>query len=134
MNLAMKSLSDVFVQFGGLAQGGGPSAAVNIDQLKGDLAQVEQRNRLYLLICVGMMLFLFVVLVVVVLLFLNNAGVVQVALGAFGVSCAGLIRWMVALWREKYYLEVLLATASNLGAKDVRAVISILRNRWSGQK
>jgi hypothetical protein len=129
----MKSLSDVFAQFGGLAQGGGTAPAVDVGQLKKDLAEVERRNRFYLLICVGMIVFLFLALVVVVLLSLNNSGAVQVALGAFGVSCAGLVRWMIALWKEKYYLAILLALASNLGAEDVRKLISILRTRWLGK-
>jgi hypothetical protein len=130
----MKSLNDVFAQFSGLAHAGPPAAKIDVDRLKTDLAEVERRNRFVLRTCIGMIGFLFLTLIGIVVFSLHNPAAVQVAVGAFGVSCAGLIRWMMAIWREKYYLEILLTLANNLEAKDLREALYFLRARWLGQK
>lgn len=130
----MKTLRNVILEY----EARGPSAYKppappvpemtddELSRLRDDLWEVERSNRWLLKVSVSMILVLFVIVLVVVLVNLNQPLVVQVALPVFGISCAGLIRWMIALWREKTSTEMLLEFATHSHASESRALREVI--------
>jgi hypothetical protein len=99
---------------------------LNREKLQQALAEVGRVNTRFFLVCVLMIVLLFAATVGVVLTSLDRPGVVQVALAAFGVSAAGLIRWMIALWREKNRTEVVLLLAVNMDDETLKTIVNLM--------
>src|SRR5262245_1882064 len=113
----MKRLQQVVERVSGdLVQFG--DGTIEIEGLRGELKEVQRNNRLLFWVCIAAILALLVAMVCVTLIHFNAPGVVQVLLGVFGASAAGLIRWLVALWREKTLVEMFLIAAT-YGKGDV---------------
>jgi hypothetical protein len=102
---------------------------VDREALRKDLKALKQDNNRYFVVCVVMVILLFVVCVVVILMNLKDAGIVKLAMSAFGVSAAGLITVMTNLWRVKSNTEVLILLAVNTDSDTVKTVINVLAKR-----
>jgi hypothetical protein len=98
-------------------------------KLKRDLDALNHDNRRYFLVCVAMIVLLFLVSVVVVLEHLDNATIVQTALAAFGVSAAGLITWMIKIWRVKTNTEFFMLLATQTDSDTMKMLINILAQK-----
>jgi hypothetical protein len=117
---------------GGDDEGGARVAATSSldrDKLKRDLSAINKGNNRYFLICVVMVAILFLVSVGVVLTNLNKPEIIRVAMGAFGISSAGLITMMIKLWREKSNVELLMILAINMDYDTLKTVVAVLAKR-----
>jgi len=61
----------------------------------------------------------------------ETRGVIQVLLAVFGASAAGMIRWLVALWREKTLIEMYVVTATYGKGDVVRQVTAFIKDMLS---
>jgi hypothetical protein len=96
------------------------------DKLRADLQGVIKNDRMYFNICFGIVVVLFLGSIAFVLGNLSHPKEVTLAFGLTGLSCAALLKQIIALWREQCHAEVAFVLASMLPPEDLKAVISIL--------
>jgi hypothetical protein len=98
----------------------------HIEELRSDLKAVGDQNRVYFLICVGMIVLLFVGACVVTVRHIEDLTFLKEAFAVTGVSITWLALQMSRLWQEKVRSDTLLVLARNLPAKDIRGILEIL--------
>jgi hypothetical protein len=94
--------------------------------LRQDLDRIERANSRIVWVAVALLVVLFFAWLAIVLGKTVDAGKVQVASAAFGLSAAGCIRWLLKLWREKTSSALLLRLAVDLEGDALAAVINLL--------
>ncbi|MGD2071064.1 MAG: hypothetical protein PVI57_20515 [Gemmatimonadota bacterium] len=97
--------------------------------LRADLERIERTNGRIVWIAVGLLLALFVAWWGVVFMGEGDAGRAQLASGAFGLSAAGCVRWLLRVWREKSSAALLLRLAVDLEGDSLATVINVLADR-----
>ncbi len=103
------------------------SPPIDRKKLEQDLRAVKRDNTKFFVICVIMVVFLFLVSIGVVLTNLSKPDVIKIVMATFGVSCAGLITWMIRLWREKSNTELVLALAINMNdLETLKTIVAVL--------
>jgi len=110
--------------------GGGPKQAVEPTperkKLRADLEAVQRRNRNYFMISIVMLIVLFIVSLFVLVFDYQRPEAIKGLAGAIGISAAGLVVWMVRLWRGKAAVESLLVMVAYGDDK----ALQILINWW----
>ena len=102
----------------------------HVEELRGDLKAVGDQNRVYFLICVGMIALLFVGACAVTVRRFEDLTFLKEVFAVTGVSVTGLALQMSRLWQEKVRSDTFLVLARNLPAKDIRGILEILpRNK-----
>jgi uncharacterized membrane protein YvbJ len=99
--------------------------ATNVD-LSSDLKAISDKDRSYLLICVGMVLLIFLGVCVLTVKYLSDPAFVTKMFAASGISITGLVIQMMKFWKEKVNSDTVLVLARNLSPQDTRAIIEIL--------
>ncbi len=96
------------------------------EKLRVDLAKINKSDQLYFNICVGMVVFFFAGAFALVISNLNNPMAIKTIFAVTGISFAGLIKQMIALWREKVHTEIAATLAKQLPPQDLKAIVSLL--------
>lgn len=96
------------------------------DRLHADLVRVQHANERFVWLVAGMLFVLFVVLLIIITTNLDKPDIIKSISAAFGISAAGIIRWLVGIWREKTNTETLLQLAVDLEGDALKTVITIL--------
>lgn len=94
--------------------------------LHAELASEIRSGQTSFWICCGMILLLYIGAFILVLFHLGNTAYVAAVFGVTGVSFTVLIRQMVALWRERARMTLVLRLSDTLPAKDLKPLILIL--------
>jgi hypothetical protein len=87
---------------------------------------VSDQNRVYFLICIGMVLAIFLGACTVALKYISDPAFVKEVFAATGVSITGLVLQMMKLWKEKVNSDLVLVLARSLSPGDVRSILEIL--------
>src|SRR4051812_33129279 len=109
--------------------GGDPTPGAlgfSAERLTADLQAVSRSNEYYFGICVVMVVALFLVMLLVVTRSLTSPDTVKVAIGAFGLSGAGIVRLMIGLWREKVATDVLITLSTTIERELLRSIVEVL--------
>ena len=96
------------------------------NNLSHDLKAVSDQNRVYFLVCVGMVAVIFIGACTVAVRYISDPGFMKEVFAATGVSITGLVLQMMKLWKEKVNSDMVLVLARNLSAADVRGILEIL--------
>lgn len=115
-----------------VAAGRGAAAATATDvrstdeELRSDLNKISTGNANMIHLCAFMLVLLFVAAFIIVIIYLNHPDVIKTIFAVVGLSFTGLIKQMLALWREKVHSDMVLVLARKLNTEDLRALINIL--------
>jgi len=77
-------------------------------ELRTRLSQIRDRNAGYFILVVVMLVIVFLVAIALVVFSTEGRTGVIVVLSVFGISLIGMVRLMLALWREKLAIELLI--------------------------
>ncbi len=110
----------------GVQMGDASVPPIQDTELTTRLTAVSETNQLYFQLCFGALLLLFTASCVLVINFIDDPRRLGLLFTVTGISIAGLIIQMVALWKQKVTADVVALLARHLQPRDVRAVIEIL--------
>jgi hypothetical protein len=124
-------LKDVLARYSGSGPHFGEKFEGEPDQdaanaLSLDLKAVSDQNRVFFLVCVGMVLAIFVGACTVAVRYIPDPTFVKEVFAAAGVSLTGLVAQMLKLWKEKVRSDMVLVLARNLSPKDIRGILEVL--------
>lgn len=102
--------------------------------LKKDLDEVRDRNEKFFWIYVGMVAAVFVVFIGVVLFFKDLRYFLEAATALFGVTAAGLMKLMLAAWREKQQTEIVLVLVRYMDDDVIRTFFIALSSELLTKK
>lgn len=100
--------------------------------LRHDLERIQRSNSLLVGLVVVLLLVLFVAWMVIVFGDAGGAGGTgqsRVATVGFGLTAAGCVGWLLAVWREKSSIALLLRLAVDLEGEALAAVVNVLSIR-----
>jgi hypothetical protein len=94
--------------------------------LSRDLKAVSDQNRVFFLVCVGMVLAIFGGACTVAVRCIADPTFVKEVFAATGVSLTGLVLQMLKLWKEKVRSDMVLVLARSLSPQDIRGILEVL--------
>jgi hypothetical protein len=95
-------------------------------QLREDLKETLQQNRLYFNILFGGLIGIMIVIVVLLALFIREPQVAAGILAVSGVSLPYLIRMLLHMWQMKIQAETLIVLSTHLEPTMMRSIVKVL--------
>lgn len=99
------------------------------EELKADLKQIRSKNARIFWIIFGVIILLFVFAIIFVGLNQNDPDKIKAIFGITGVSIIGLIVYMINIWKQKNYVDLVMVLVVTLNQDMLNSVVTVLLNK-----
>jgi hypothetical protein len=105
-----------------------------IENLRKDLLSISSKNKIYFLICVGMVVLAFLISLFLIIYYIKKPEKIQIVFSITGLSVMGLIIYMNKLWKDKVNSDMLLVLVGTLKKEMITTILVALIKKKKSNK